>query len=148
MALLKESPEEIIHGHRPHYIYIKNPFKDYWFADPFILDIQEHFIFVLAETMPRGNETKAAISLLTIDRQKMSIIKMEIILQEPWHLSFPCILRKDGNIYVCPESAEAEKLYIYKLIEDEEGNHCLKRIKSICDDTVWDSDITHFSANL
>ncbi len=142
LAFLKESPGEIVHGHRPHFVYIENPFKEYWFADPFILSIQGQFVYVLAETMPRRDESKATISLLVIDWQKKAIIKMETILEEEWHLSFPCILRKDGVVYVCPESAEAEKLYIYKLVQDKDGNHRLERIKSICDDTVWDSDIS------
>ena len=143
LAFLKESLEDILNGQRPHFIYINNPFyKEFWFADPFILDIKEHYIYVLAETMPRSSETKAFISLLTIDRHNKSIAKMENILQEEWHLSFPCIIRKGEDIYVCPESAEAERLFLYKLVKDSVGNHHLKRIKSICDDTVWDSDIT------
>ena len=142
LAFLKESPDEIVHGHKPHFVYIENPFKEYWFADPFILSIQGQFVNVLAETMPRKDESKATISQLDIDWQKKAIISMEKILEDEWHLSFPCILRKDGDIYVCPESAEAEKLYIYKLTQDKDGIHHLEKIKSICDETVWDSDIS------
>ncbi len=142
LAFIKESPEEIVNGKKPHYLYINNPFTDYWFADPFILDVTNNKALVLAETMPRKSEGKASISLLTIDLQKKSITKMEIILTEKWHLSFPMILRKDGFIYVCPESAEAEKLFIYKLIQNKDGSHKLTMLKPICNDVVWDSDIT------
>ncbi len=142
LAFLQESPEEIVRGHKPHFVYIRNEFPEYWFADPFILDIRANLVFVLAETMPRRDESKAFISLLTIDKQKRAIVKMESVLEEAWHLSFPCILRKEGEVYVCPESAEAERLYIYRFVQDQDGNHSLERIGSICDETVWDSDIT------
>ena len=76
LAFIKESPEEIVNGKKPHYIYINNPFTDYWFADPFILDFTNNKALVLAETMPRKSEGKASISLLTIDLQKKSITKI------------------------------------------------------------------------
>ena len=142
LAFIDESMDEILSGKPIHFTKVRNPFSDeYWFADPFILDVTPEYIYVLAEAMPSTNH-KGVIAKLTIERSSMTIINVEVILEEPWHLSFPNIMRKDGHIYVYPESAYGKKLYLYELTEDKNGKTALKRIQTLCDDVIWDTDIT------
>lgn len=117
--------------------WIKMP-KDGWFADPFILDVTDNEIQVFVEEMPVGLN-KGVISLLKIDRHSLKIKSKKIILELPTHLSFPCILREAGNIYIYPESANSGKLDIY---EYDSVAETATFIKTICDDVVWDSCIT------
>lgn len=117
---------------------VKNPFRDRWFADPFVLDVTDKKIYLLAEELcydaPKGRVAK-----LTIDRQSMTIEKYDIILECPTHLSFPNILRKDGTIYVYPETCRTGKLDIYEYDQEHER---LVSPKKICNDGVWDAAIS------
>jgi len=118
--------------------WIKNPFTDRWFADPFILDVNDEFILILAEEYQFSTK-KGRIAKLFVNRQSLVIERFEILLETPTHLSFPSILRKDGKTYVYPESASSGKLNLYLYDSSKES---LIYTQTICDDMVWDSVIT------
>lgn len=119
--------------------WVKNPFRDRWFADPFILDVTEKQILVLAEEM-RFGPYKGRIAKLYIDRTKMSIERFDILLDLDTHLSFPNILRYNGKIYVYPENCLSGKQDIYTYNEQQEK---LVYEQTICDDVIWDATMTH-----
>ena len=142
LAFVKESLEDIVSGKQIHFIPVINPyFNEYWFADPFILDVTDEHIYVLVEAMPRIVK-KGVIAKLTILRDTMTIVKVDVVLEEPWHLSFPDIIRKDSNIYVLPEAAHSKQLHLYELPEN--GESMLKKVRTVCNDVVWDSIFTDF----
>ncbi len=118
--------------------WLKLP-KDRWFADPFVLDVVGDEMYLLVEDFEYA-KSKAAISLLKIDRQTMTIISRKIVLDLPTHLSFPYILRKNGEIFVCPENCQGEGLVMY---EFDKTNERLLPYKKICGDIVWDSVLTY-----
>ena len=95
-----------------HVEWLRMP-KDAWFADPFILEVSDDEIQVLVEEKRIGSN-KGVITLLKIDRQSMELKSKKVVLEKEYHLSFPCILRKDGKIYIYPESACSGKLDIYE----------------------------------
>ena len=147
LAFVQESLEQVLEGHPISFISVTNPYQDKcWFADPFILDISDDYIYLLVEEM-RFKPHKGRIAKLTIDRRIMTIIKMDIVLEEPWHLSFPNIMRKNKKVYVYPESAYGGKLHLYELVQDKAGKDVLKMVKTICDDVVWDSEISSYFGN-
>lgn len=119
--------------------WVKNPFQDRWFADPFILDVTEDYIYVLAEEFQFSSK-KGRIAKLFINRKTLVIEKCSIVLELPTHLSFPSILRKDGKVFVYPESCRSGHLDLYEYIEKEEK---LEYRQTICDDAVWDSVMTY-----
>lgn len=102
----------------PEYLWVKNPFQDRWFADPFILDITDQYIYLLVEEFPYATP-KGRITKLTIDKSTMTIVDKKIVLEEPTHLSFPAILRTDGHIYVYPENGKSGVLKLYELIDNQ-----------------------------
>lgn len=112
--------------------------KDRWYADPFILDVTKTEILLLVEDYTYDC-FKGSISLLHIDRKMMAITKRKVVLELPTHLSFPNILRKDDKVYIYPESAQTGKLILY---EFDAANEALIPCTTICDDVIWDSDIT------
>ena len=125
--------------------WIENPFQDRWFADPFILDVTDEHILILAEEYQILTK-KGRIAKLFVNRKSLVIERFEILLETPSHLSFPSILRKDGNIFVYPESASSGRLDLYQYDSDKES---LIYKQTICDDSVWDSVITDiFGDNL
>lgn len=97
--------------------WLKHPYKNRWFADPFILSMTDHEIKVLVEEfydpIHRGR-----IAKLTIDRDNYTLKEIETLLELESHLSFPAIYRNGNDIYIYPENSETGSLTIYKL-EDE-----------------------------
>lgn len=142
LAFIQEDIDEVINNKPIHFIRIRNPYyRECWFADPFILDVTESYVFILAEAVWYSTG-KGRIAKLTVDKERMEICKVEIILEEPWHLSFPFIIRDKGKIYVCPESANSGKLFMYELMESH-GSTRLSRVATVCNDVIWDSIITN-----
>lgn len=117
--------------------WVKMP-KDRWFADPFILDVTDDEILLLVEDYAYATK-KGFISLLHINKSTLGIVSRKVLLELPTHLSFPAIWRKDGHVYVYPESAQSGKLDMYEYDAVKEK---LTFVKTICDDVVWDSYIT------
>ena len=117
--------------------WVKMP-KDRWYADPFVLDVTDEEILLLVEDYSYATR-KGIISLLHINRSTMEITARKEVLELSTHLSFPAIWRKEGHIYVYPESAKSGKLDMYEYDADKEE---LAFIGTICDDVVWDSYIT------
>lgn len=116
--------------------WLKMP-KDGWFADPFILEVNDNELQVLVEEMLKSH--KGVITLLKIDRHSMELKSKKIVLEISTHLSFPCILRENDKIYIYPESAYSGQLDLYEYHpETETVSFC----KTICDDLIWDSCIT------
>ena len=117
--------------------WVKMP-KDRWYADPFVLDVIDDEILLLVEDYSHTSR-KGIISLLHINRATMEITARKELLNLPTHLSFPAILRKNGHVYVYPESAHSGRLDMYEYHADSET---LSFVKTICNDVVWDSYIT------
>ena len=124
IGFLDNNMEEIVGGARPVVRPFFHNYKDRWFADPFVLDVDDNNIYLLVEEFILSNK-KAHISKLTIERKSYKLIKSEPILILDTHLSYPAIIRKNKNIYVYPESGQSGKLILYKydlqsnsLIED------------------------------
>lgn len=92
---------------------VTNPYKDLWFAVPFVLNVTDDRIFLLVEEFCQ-DLLKGRIAKQTIDRHSMTIEKMDIILECPTHLSFPNILRCDGKVYVYPENCRSRQLDLYE----------------------------------
>jgi len=119
---------------------VKNPFNGHWFADPFILDVTERTVILLAEEFHYADpKAYGRIAKLTIDKATMTIQQYSIILDTGSHLSFPNILRQDGKIFIYPENCHEGKLNLYEYNPDTDA---VTPVQSICDDAVWDASIT------
>lgn len=129
--------DAVMDGNHKDVEWVKMP-KDRWFADPFILDVTDEKILLLVEDYAYASK-KGVISLLHINRTTMEIAARKELLELSTHLSFPAIWRKEGRIYVYPESAKSGKLDLYEYDSSKEE---LTYVKTICDEVVWDSYIT------
>lgn len=93
--------------------YIKNPYKQKWFADPFILDYDEKYITLLVEEFDDFVK-RGRIAKIRIDRSLDIIDRCDIILELSTHLSFPAIYRIKDEIYVHPENSASGQSKIYR----------------------------------
>ena len=128
-----------VFSNSPQYVWIKNPNKDKcWFADPFILDVTDDYIVLLVEEM-RYAIHKGRIAKLLINRLTMTIEKMDILLEEDTHLSFPNIWRNGNDVYVYPENYESGELNLYKLVDNATR---LEKVRVLCPAPLTDAVMT------
>lgn len=122
--------------------WLKHNFKDRFFADPFILSSDEHTIKVLVEDFPYYDK-RGMISLLTVDRKTYALIDKTIVLKQPFHMSYPFILRKDnGEIRVLPEASQSGSLYSYEL--DRKTSKLINQ-KELVSEPLLDSTIIKYN---
>jgi len=93
---------------------LKHNYKDKWFADPFILDVDKEKIQLLVEEFDE-KINKGRIAKLIINRENFKLESFKVILEKKSHLSFPAILVDNNrNIFVYPENSNSGSLYKYK----------------------------------
>ena len=94
------------------YHVFRNPYKNKWFADPFILNMTDNEIRILVEEwydpIQRGR-----ISRLIVDRSSFELKSNKVVLDTGTHLSFPAIERVGQDIFIHPESSAIGKLESY-----------------------------------
>ena len=93
--------------------YIKNPYKNKWFADPFILEEDNEFLQLLVEEFDYDVK-RGRIARIRIDKRSNLIIECSIVLDLPTHLSFPVIYHIGDKVYVNPENSESGSSYTYR----------------------------------
>lgn len=122
IGFINASLDEIINSDNWSINWVKNPYQNRWFADPFILDVDDNNIYVLVEEyfdlISRGR-----ISKLTIDRKKNKIKAIDVVLELTTHLSFPSIIRSGERIFIYPENGEGSTLKLYEYMP--QTNECV-----------------------
>ena len=103
------------------------PMKGEWIADPFILDYDDHTISVLVENA-KDEDGFGSIAKVVVSRETLRIVSKATILSLPTHLSFPVIVRKEGEVYFYPENSASGELNLYKLNEKQDGCEKLCRL--------------------
>jgi len=120
IGFVEEDIHEVLTAKRLNIHWLKHNYKDRWFADPQLLEVDEKEIVVLVEEfcykLNRGR-----IAKLVVNRGDYSLKEMKILLDLPTHLSFPFICRKDGKVFIMPENCKSDstKMYYYDLQTDE-----------------------------
>ena len=84
-----------------------------WFADPFIMDMNDSSIIILAEEFDY-NIQRGRIAKLLVNRKTMTIEDCRILLDLDTHLSFPFIWKVDDEIYVAPENYQSGTWNLYR----------------------------------
>jgi hypothetical protein len=83
----------------------------HFYADPFPFDWNgRHFIFV--EDFAR-TDTKAVLSVAEVFADGTATVPRTVI-DEPYHLSYPQVFSRDGDIWMLPEGAEGNDLVLYR----------------------------------
>lgn len=138
IGFFEQTPEDLIKGKVIKPIrWLKHPYHDRWFADPFILKVTEEKIVVFVEECPMDNP-KGIICELVIDRKTMRLLERYVMLEKDTHLSYPAIIRHGGKVYVYPENGASGRLNLY---EYDEVNHRLVNPACILEEAVADATI-------
>lgn len=138
IGFCEQAPMDLIRDkHLKSIRWMKHPFRDRWFADPFILKANNNDIVVFVEECSIENP-KGIICELVIDRRTMRLKKRYVMLELDTHLSYPAILHYQGRVYVYPENGASGKLNVY---EYDENNHRLINPVCILEEAVADATI-------
>lgn len=77
-----------------------------FFADPFPISSEGKWMFFVE----LFDKKKGKGSIALLDRKGSH----HVILEEPYHLSYPFLWEEDGNYYLLPESSEAGQIKLYR----------------------------------
>lgn len=137
IGFIEEGLENLLVNKHPTIHWVKKRFTDRWFADPFILDVTENEIVVLAEEycyeVRRGR-----IARLVIDRKTYIEKAFEVIMDISTHLSFPFIFRLKDRIYILPENSASGSSTIY---EYDDASRSVKLLHHYSDEPFTDATV-------
>lgn len=138
IGFIQNDFEGVLRGEQLQVKWLKHKCKKCWFADPFVLDVNDDEIHVLVEEYYKPIH-RGRISRLIIDKKGFELKQKDVVLELPTHLSFPAILRKEGDIFVYPENGESGELILYHYFPNK--NKC-EKCKTIIDEAIADGVIT------
>ena len=120
--------------------WLKHNCNNSWFADPFIIRIDDSYIFVLVEEWD-SHKRKGHISRLIVDGQSYELVHKDVALELDTHLSFPAYFVKDDIVFIYPENSASGSLNCYEY--DPIGNQC-KYKSLIIDSPLTDAVIIEY----
>ena len=91
-----------------------------WFADPFILSVNDNIIEIFAEEMIYKTG-RGIIVYLKVDINSCEILDKHTMLELDTHLSFPIYIWDNKKLYVYPENYQSGGLAIYEYDEQSKS---------------------------
>ena len=111
IAIRKRKDKLLFEGNKDEFHEVKFPFSErYWAADPFIIE-NDNKVYLFYELYD-NIEQKGVIAYSTLNGYVAS--SPHIILDKPYHLSYPNIFRYDESFFMMPETAGNNCIEIYK----------------------------------
>ena len=87
------------------------PDKDRYWADPFIVEKNNcYYVFIEEKILATG---LGRIVCLTFDEDG-GLVSNQVVLERPYHLSYPFIFEYQNEIYMLPETASNRTLELYR----------------------------------
>ena len=87
------------------------PEKDRYWADPFVIvRAERYYVFIEEKIYATG---LGRIACLTLDREGQ-LLSNQVVLERPYHLSYPFIFEQGGELFMIPESASNHSIELYR----------------------------------
>ena len=90
------------------------PPPDRDWADPFVILRDGHCYVFIEEKLYSTN--RGRLVCLALDRD-MSILSTQVVLEKPYHLSYPFVFEHDRQLYMVPESKGNHDIQLYRCRE-------------------------------
>jgi hypothetical protein len=105
-----EEPE----SHLDNIVWLRKKRRSAYNADPFVITTEKDtYIFFESYSYKKG---KGCIEMV---RKSKKYRKPKVVLDEPFHLSYPFVFEYEGVVYCMPESHQAERINLYRFNEKE-----------------------------
>jgi len=92
------------------FTHLVPPVDRFW-ADPFVVCENDQYYIFIEEVQGSGN--KGHISCLQID-QVGTVSAVQMVIKEPYHMSYPFVFRYEQQYYMIPETAENRTINLYR----------------------------------
>jgi hypothetical protein len=102
---------EILYAERQCFTLINNSLR-YWCADPFLAE-EAGKTYIFFEAYDRLKR-KGVIGYRKIDGDQTG--KLNIVIEEPFHMSYPYIYKEDGSWFMIPETKDINRIVRYRAI--------------------------------
>ena len=87
------------------------PPKDRYWADPFVIHRDDcYYVFIEEKLYGTG---LGRIACLTLDSES-KLLSQQVVLERPYHLSYPFIFEQGRELYMIPESAANRTIELYR----------------------------------
>lgn len=117
----------------------------YWFADPFVFE-KDGVTYLFYEAFDLVQ--RRGLIGYSIYNQATSVGSAPtVIINEPYHLSFPNIFEYNGDVYIMPESCEDYTLHLYKATnfpDEWERVYDVLPDAYVCDSIFMDKGDEHY----
>ena len=126
----------ILNDKKSPFTFIKNSIR-YWAADPFLFE-HNGDIYIFAELYDYFKR-RGVIGFYKLNGKKRG--KWISVISEDYHLSYPYIFKKDGQIYIMPESNASNSLYLYRAVNfpyEWEKAIAIRENVKLADTTLFD----------
>ena len=110
----------------------------YWYADPHLICVDGK-TWVFAEAYDRVLR-RGVVSCCQLTENGATPWK--VVLKQPWHLSYPHLLRKDGEIFMIPESYVAKEIAVFRAKHFPDQWEKVSVLQQGCESV--DSTVFHF----
>lgn len=87
------------------------PPKDRFWADPFLWRVNDED-FIIYEELP-FNTMKGHISCIKLGKS-LEILSNEVVLERPYHMSYPFLFEYDKQLYMLPETRHNHQVEVYR----------------------------------
>ncbi|MYM40142.1 glucosamine inositolphosphorylceramide transferase family protein [Duganella qianjiadongensis] len=94
---------------------IAPPASDFW-ADPFLVTIKNR-LWLVFEALPFSTG-KGNISAMELTADGKVKSPPQVVLDEPWHLSYPFLYTENDQTYMIPDASMSRQLYLYRCGDD------------------------------
>lgn len=137
IGFIEQSAEELFETQNtnPQIHWIKDMPTDRFWADPFLLDVEENGdMRVLVEEVFWTEEERGSIVELRVSKDYRLVERIPI-LEEGFHLSYPFIERREGKVFVYPESSGSGAFFRYILHSSRLMKEGMEIEEPLCDAT-------------
>ena len=86
--------------------------KDYWYADPILLEYGNKIYLFTEAFSEKTSKGKLAISIYDSSSEEFSM--PQVIINRPYHLSYPEVFENNGKVYMIPETSQNRTLELYE----------------------------------
>lgn len=132
------TPKELVEQKRLGRVeWLKHSYKDRFFADPFVYSWGDKEIIVFVEEL-EFDKPVGRLTELVVDAKTKKLLYKYTLLELDSHLSYPAIIRRDGEVLVCPENGTTGKLTLYKY---DKESHLLQSVGVVIEEGLADATI-------
>ena len=108
----------------------------YWRADPFLFE-QDGKTFLFAELYDRMH-LRGVIGYCELTEEGAG--EWSIVIEEPFHLSYPFLFCRGDQVYMIPESFRGGKILLYKAVRFPDR---WEKVRELADMVAVDSTVIH-----